>query len=643
MDADADVEKGHTNGYNPSEGGHSRPGKSMSKALSKAFLSAGMVVSVKNVTYTVINSQNKKESISLLKDVGGYILPGEMTALMGPSGSGKTTLLDLLAGRKTVGHMDGQIAFAGNKPTPQACLYAPHLSPAPEFCPYATACYVEQFDTLLGTLTVEEMLMYTAELKRPISQSHDVKKAAVEELIDVLALEGCRNVLIGSALSKGISGGQAKRVNIGIALVTNPRVLFLDEPTSGLDSYTSNEVMTVVKQLASHGITVCATIHSPTPYCFNLFDRLMLLLRGSVVYFGPNGKLAIEYFHTRCPSIAGIKEGENEAEWIVDLTTQADRQGRSVDFAAAFAGSELKAAADKELEQLLVEAEEMDEATEKDMAVKRETVTPFWWALKTLFKYRTAKNYRSPDYLGPRVADKLIFSLIIFTLYWKVGKNMNPDNITNIAAVLFMWVCLPAFGAASYVPAIVLERPLFVRERNDGLYRVITYLVAKILEELGIALINSIVFANLVFWTVALKGSFAIFWLIYFVTLSTGIVLAYTVAALSPNMDVANAALPTYVVSLLFFSGFLVRFDAIPNYWKWYSYIDFLKYAWGALMKNQFNGDRNVQFVEGTTVLDYYGLAGINPWVWLVIEACFFITFFGFAFLALSYVRHVKR
>ena len=85
------------------------------------------------------------------------------------------------------------------------------------------------------------------------------------------------------------AGGQCKRVNIGIALVTNPRVLFLDEPTSGLDSYTSNEVMTVVKTLTKTGITICATIHNPTPYCFNLFDRLMILLHGRVVYSGENG------------------------------------------------------------------------------------------------------------------------------------------------------------------------------------------------------------------------------------------------------------------------------------------------------------------------------------------------------------------
>ena len=129
-----------------------------------------------------------------------------------------------------------------------------------------------------------------------------------------------RHTVIGSQAVRGISGGQAKRTNIGISLVTNPRVLFLDEPTTGLDSYTvrpegcglrgvafqvasetahrltslffhlqSNEVMTVVKALAESGVTVCATIHSPTSYCFNLFDRLTMLVGGSLVYFGRKG------------------------------------------------------------------------------------------------------------------------------------------------------------------------------------------------------------------------------------------------------------------------------------------------------------------------------------------------------------------
>ena len=92
---------------------------------------------------------------------------------------------------------------------------------------------------------------------------------------------------------RGISGGQAKRTNVALAMVVNPRVLFLDEPTSGLDSYTSNETMTVVKSLVQEGVTICATIHSPSPYTFALFDRLLVLVRGECVYHGPNGQAMV--------------------------------------------------------------------------------------------------------------------------------------------------------------------------------------------------------------------------------------------------------------------------------------------------------------------------------------------------------------
>ncbi|WPT13876.1 ABC transporter G family member 34 [Picochlorum sp. SENEW3] len=383
--------------------------------------------------------------------------------------------------------------------------------------------------------------------------------------------------------------------------------------------------MSVVKSLALMGITVCATIHSPTPYAFSLFDRLLLLLRGGTAYFGINGSVALEYFHSVSPTdITGLREGENEAEWIVDITTLADRQGRQDDFVRAFAKSEIKLQGDKEIDHMLQKTSTLDEQTKKDLAVKRDTVTPTWWALKTLFKYRTSKNYRSPEFLGPRVMDKLIFSIIIFTLYWAIGNKLTPDNYINIAAVLFMWCTLPAFGAASYVPAIVLERPLA-----------------------GVALLSSLIFSNVVFWPIKFQGQWVLFWLVYYATLGCGIVVAYFVAALSPNMDVANAALPSYVVTLLFFSGFLLRWSDIPKWWQWYGYINFLRYAWGSLMVNQFGGfDSLPPFVsdpEPISILDYYSLGGVSKWAWFGIELAFFVVFFFFAFLALTYVRHVRR
>jgi ABC-type multidrug transport system ATPase subunit len=507
---------------------------------------------LQDVSYSVTNRKKKLGSITILTSVSGYFKPGEMAALMGPSGSGKSTLLDILAGRKTVGTISGEIKIGGEKPSRM-------------FLRRYTG-YVEQSDTLLDILTVEEMLMYTAELKRSESEPESSKKGAVEEILGVLALDSCRDVLIGSPLARGISGGQAKRVNIGIALITSPRILFLDEPTSGLDSFTANEVMTVVKGLSSSGITVCATIHSPTPYCFALFDRLLLLLRGEMAYFGKSGAPALEYFQSIVPQASKRKEEENEAEWIVNLTTQADRQNKAGEFASVFSKSQQKVECDLELNNQLSSISELDEDARRELAVKRETATSSWHGLKTLLKYRTTKNYRNPAFLGPRLGDKFIFSLLFLTVYWGIGADLVAENVVNVAGMLLMWVILPAFGAASYIPAIVLERPLFVRERNDGLYRVITYLCAKTIEELGIAFAASLIFSNVVFWAVNFHGGYVIFWLLYLCTLATGIMVAYFVAAVSPNIDVANAALPAYITTLIFFSGLLIRWSQIPDW-----------------------------------------------------------------------------
>lgn len=119
----------------------------------------------------------------ILDKVSGFVRPSEMLALMGPSGSGKTTLLDILSGRKTYGQLSGEVLIGGVKPSRM-------------FLRRYTG-YVEQFDTLVDYMTVEEMLAYTAEMKRPIEQSAEVKRAAVEDAISALALQSCRGVVIG--------------------------------------------------------------------------------------------------------------------------------------------------------------------------------------------------------------------------------------------------------------------------------------------------------------------------------------------------------------------------------------------------------------------------------------------------------------
>ena len=126
---------------------------------------------------------------------------------MGPSGCGKTTLLDVISGRKTRGTIEGVVHYG--------------TSEASKSFLSRNTGYVEQFDTLVDNLTVREMLEYTAEMKLPHTKPKVEKKAAVEKIVAKLSLEKCCNTVIGNATQRGISGGQAKRVNIGVSIIVS--------------------------------------------------------------------------------------------------------------------------------------------------------------------------------------------------------------------------------------------------------------------------------------------------------------------------------------------------------------------------------------------------------------------------------------
>jgi len=456
-------------------------------------------------------------------------------------------------------------------------------------------------------------------------------------------------------------GGQAKRVNIGIALVgSNPRVLYLDEPTSGLDSYTSNEVMSVVRTLLKDGMTIVATIHSPTPYCFNLFDRLMILIGGFVIYNGHNGLPAVHFFEDTNPDVPrfGSMESENDnpAEWIVDLTTQADRDGRKQEMLEKFEGSVLFETNTTMVDAEIINTDAADGEMIKELTTKRATSTTFLFALKTILKYRMSKDYRDVMFLYPRIVDKFLIAFIVMSLYWKAGKPLlinYPDSeivqrtiqfqsAQNIGAMLFVWTILPAFAAMTYIPALVLERSIFYRERADGLFTPLCYLTARMIEELVIAFFNAVAFSALAFYPVFLSGSFVTFFLAKFITTSIGITLGYLVAAVSPSMEIANSLYPAYVVSLLFFVGLLIRMPDIPNYWKWNVYINPLHYAWVSMMVNQF-GHSNLIVPYNGNILVFFGIGGQDKWANLGYEALFFVGFFTLAVLSLTFIKHQQR
>lgn len=604
---------------------------------------SGVAVTFSDLTYTVPPKKKTDEPFVILKELSGHFAPGRLTALMGPSGSGKTTLMDILAGRKSgAGKVEGEVLFGGARVQRSALR---------NLCGY-----VEQFDTLVGELTVEQMLMYTAELKLPRALAKAEKRQRVEEVLTKLRLEKCRHTVIGNALRRGISGGQAKRVNIALALITRPKACFLDEPTSGLDSRMANEVCSLLRALASEGCTVVATVHSPTSFAFSLFDDLMMLQAGGKVVYSGTVKFVRTYFES-----VGFAFPEDKQyslpDWLVDTTSGASGaieddavDKASFDFAAAWAASESCHAARKEHDTAVSALK----AKPMDLQLLSVRGPGQVHALRTLLAYRMSTHYRSGEFLGPRFGDKIFMSVLTMSLYWGIGEKKDAQSIQSTAAVLYFFAALCGYGAAAFVPSLTLERPLFYRERADGCYSALTYYMSKFIEEACLCTATSFVFSLVVFYAMKLQGNFLLFVVTYFLTSMVGIVLAYAVAAVSPNMEAANALLPTYVTTCMYFGGLFLVFDKIPAGWYWYSWTSFLRYSWGALMLNQFKdqatGTAQVFFDDETrqpqNILEFYGMEEgfMNDLpACLAVLAALCLIFGAFGALGVTFVSHVKR
>lgn len=155
-------------------------------------------------------------------------------------------------------------------------------------------------------MTVRECLEFAAKLK--LKGTLVQKMERVDEIIKELRLNKCQNTKIGGPLVKGVSGGERKRTSIGVELITDPQLIFLDEPTTGLDSFTATSVIETLRELANSGRTVISTIHQPNSDIYEIFDRLMLLAQGKIIYFN-EARLAVDYFGTlgdkyRCPELS---------------------------------------------------------------------------------------------------------------------------------------------------------------------------------------------------------------------------------------------------------------------------------------------------------------------------------------------------
>jgi len=520
-------------------------------------------------------SSVKKEKI-ILQDSNGYAAPGSMMAIMGPSGSGKSSLLDSLAGRIILGkdtQLSGKILVNGK---PRDSKFK------------RLAAYVMQDDTLQGALTVRENLRFSANLRLPSNYSHAEKMQKVEEIIDFLGLRKVADTPIGDPFRRGVSGGERRRVSIGMELIIDPRVLFLDEPTSGLDAHSALKICQLLKRLSrERNMCVIATIHQPSSQVYDCFDTLCLMSRGQQVYCGPLHK-AVPYF-----SKLGFKipKNTNPADYFAELInydfddTEASKKDTVQQLVTAFDKSKEK----KELLHLISKAiENTHDTPVPAMSQYASNIfSQLYWLLD-----RTIRTYiKNPAIVHVRLFMYVGMALLVGTCYWKISKDVA--SIQDRMSALFFSVAFLTFMSIAAFPALIEDRLIFVRERLNGYYRVGAYVMAHSLLQLPTTFLMSFFFSIISYWMVGFddrQDRFPYFFLTLWVALYVAESIVMVIAAVIPYYLFGIAVDAAFSGLVMVLNGYFVKRTNIPKGWIWMHYLSFQKYSFEGMVVNEFEG-----------------------------------------------------
>ena len=378
----------------------------------------------------------------LLQDVSFSLPERSFMAVVGPSGAGKSTLLNALTGFQPAD--EGRIVYGGRD------LYADYEELRTRIG------FVPQQDVVHDTLTVEEALAYAGELRFAPDVGHDERAARIDEVIEELGLERCRSLAIGR-----LSGGQRRRVAVGIELITKPSLLILDEPTSGLDPGYERSLMELLRQLADGGRTVVVVTHSVQS--LRLCDRVMFLAPGGrLAYFGP-AQMAPAYFGR-----------EDFQEVFRDLSS-----GPSRDWAAEFRRHAFYERYVHPAPDLPLPARDSTRRT-FSLPSPGNWLTQFWMLTRRYARVITSDR---------RNAIMLILQPAVLGLLMMLalpnGELARPDaGIIRVASrgglvLLVVMLGMTWLGASNSIREIVREQPVFLRERAVGLF-VSAYVSSKV-------------------------------------------------------------------------------------------------------------------------------------------------------------------
>ncbi|NXG86952.1 ABCG2 protein, partial [Stercorarius parasiticus] len=544
----------------------------------------GSVLTFHNVCYHVKMKTGflccqKTTDKEVLRNVNGIMRPG-LNAILGPTGSGKSSLLDILAARKDPHGLSGDILING---APQ---------PANFKC---TSGYVVQDDVVMGTLSVRENLKFSAALRLPKSVKEQEKNERVNQIISELGLSKVADSKVGTQFTRGVSGGERKRTNIGMELITDPDILFLDEPTTGLDASTANAVLLLLKRwMSKQGKTIIFSIHQPRYSIFRLFDNLTLLAAGRVLYHGP-AQNAIEYFQSigyQCEPY------NNPADFFLDIIN-GDSTAVAMSKTEETNTAEERTGYDTTLAEMLAEKysnsayyQETKAALESiSLGNKKKTKAVFrqiTYANSFLHQLKWVSRRTFKNLIGNPQASVAQVTLFVSILLWYTLNLFYSSCCFTFCRVgaMFFLTTNQCFSSISAIELFVVEKKIFIHEYISGYYRTSVYFISKLMADLiPMRTVPSIIFTCIIYFMLGkygLKPTVEAFFTMMFTLMMvsyTATSMALAIAAGQSVVAVANLLMTITFVFMIIFSGLLVNLTSVMSWLSWLQYFSIPRYG----------------------------------------------------------------
>ncbi|KAH9676831.1 ABC transporter G family member 37 [Citrus sinensis] len=585
---------------------------------------------------TLWNSFKGMISINILNRVSGILKPGRMTLLLGPPGCGKSSLLKALSGNLDPSlKVTGELSYNGHK--------------LEEFVPQKTSAYISQNDLHIAEMTVRETVDFSArcqgvgsreeimmELSRREKEAGIIPDPDIDTYMKILGLDVCADTMVGDAMRRGISGGQKKRLTTGEMIVGPTKALFMDEITNGLDSSTAYQIIACIQQLVHvTDSTALISLLQPAPETFDLFDDIILMAEGKIVYHGPRDHV-LAFFEDcgfRCPERKGVADfcrRKDQAQYW--LHTELPYSYFSVDmFSKKFKESPLVKKLD---EELLVAS---DKSKSHKNAISFSVYSLSRWELFKACMSRELLLMRRNSFLYIfKTTQLIIVAIMAMTVFLRTRMEIDVFDANYYMGSLYFALVILLVDGIPELSMTIQRLAVFYKQKELCFYPAWAYAIPATILKVPLSLVEALAWTCLTYYVIGYSPEVWRFFrqfILLFAVHFTSISMFRFVASVFQTVVAAMTAGSFAILLVLLFGGFVISKLSMPVWLKWGFWISPVTYGEIGLSLNEFLAPRWQKMLPtnttiGQEILESRGLNFDGYLFWISLGALF-----GFALL----------